>query len=250
MFKRNICLPLLCCVALSAGCKQNEIITFSDLPGANFLRFDSREGWNETLGNLYIDRNFGIFIDEWDIPADTIYVQAKLEGMMSSEPIRIRLKYDYDPEQPHVEVIFRDDYAFAPGEYMAEFKIVVKRPPERDRLFAIPLTFDCENSDIIAGAVERQIFRLNIKDEYTFQTAQITDEVWENAIEPVLGPYSNTKMRFVAYALQRWNLSGLAGGVTLADKQTIVDKLAEYNGAHPGNPLRDENGEIVTFEPI
>ena len=249
MLRNKIYLAAACLTLLLCGCKEEKIFVFHGDPGINFLKYDTRNGWNEVLGNLYFDINFGTFITEWEQSEYTVYVQAKLEGMMSSEPMKIRLTYDFDPEKPHVEVLFRDDYALMPNEYITEFEIVVKRPPVRDQLFGIPVKFDYANSDIVAGAEERQIFRLNVKDEFRFEDAGISQDLWDNMIEPVLGMYSNTKLRFMAYALQRRDLSHMAGGVTDRDRDAIRDKLAEYNDAHPGNPLKDENGDIVTFEP-
>jgi hypothetical protein len=69
-------------------------------------------------------------------------------------------------------------------------------------------------------------------------------------LEPYFGTYSNTKYRFM---LQN------SGGVTEFDTETTTwaqlmsfkimfqNALDEYNAAHPGNPLTDENGNLVSF---
>jgi len=214
------------------------------------LRYSGVMGWNDTNGDMYFTRNFGIFLSDWNVQTDTVYIRAKLEGKMSNEPLRVRLKYNFNPDQPHLELVFRDDYVFKPNEYIAEFQIVIKRPPQTDRTFIAGVTFDFENSDLVAGgALNRQVFELRVSDTYTLENAGLVKEIWEDRIEPSLGAYSNVKLRFVAYALQRQLLTYLGSGVSAYDKQTIVNKLNEYNAAHPGNPLRDENGEIVSFEP-
>ena len=245
--KMRYMILLLC--FLWAGCNENEIIVFGDQPGINFLRYNSYNGWNDEAGDIFIERNFGLFMDQWETPTDTIRVWAKLEGMMSQEPLRVRLTYAFDPANPYVELVFRDDYVFKPHEYLTEFLIVVKRPPERDRVFNINLTFDYEHSDVVPGSNDRQVFRLTISDRLTFDMLRISQELWDNMIAPSLGAYSNVKMRFMSYALQSRDFSGMAGGVTANQRQTILNRLNEYNAAHPGNPLRDENGDVVVFEP-
>ena len=250
MKKRILYLAALCC-ALFAGCNENEILVFDSEPGINFLRYSGVLGWNETsnVGDMYFTRNFGTYINEWNVQTDTVYIRAKLEGKMSDKPLRVHLKYNLNPTD--LELIFRDDYQFQSNEYLIEFQIVIKRPSEIDRTFYAGVSFDFENSDVVAGgATDRQVFVLRVSDTFTLETAGLAEETWKNSVEPLLGAYSNVKLRFIAFALQNRILGYLGtSGLTANNIQTINNALEAYNAANPANPLRDENGELVSFEP-
>ena len=72
---------------------------------------------------------------------------------------------------------------------------------------------------------------------------------WD-ALEKFFGAYSDTKYRFMLEHVD-------AGDVLDADKMSwaklnsykirFINALDEYNAAHPGAPLTDENGVLVTF---
>ena len=69
-------------------------------------------------------------------------------------------------------------------------------------------------------------------------------------LEPFFGTYSNVKYRFM---LENLGDEGELSTETMSWAQLnslrirFQNALNEYNAAHPGNPLTDEYGNLVTF---
>ena len=70
-------------------------------------------------------------------------------------------------------------------------------------------------------------------------------------LEPFFGTYSNVKYRFMLDNLRAEDGTLSAETMTWAKLNSLKirfkNALDEYNAAHPGNPLTDEYGNLVTF---
>ncbi|MEG2228261.1 MAG: hypothetical protein RRY39_07170, partial [Odoribacter sp.] len=97
-----------------------------------------------------------------------------------------------------------------------------------------------------AGTKERQAFVLEISDQLTLDMAKLSERNWERMIEYDFGVYTNTKLRFMVYALQEIDLSS---GLSEEQVDQIRAKLVEYNAAHPGKPVLDDDGQPLVLEP-
>jgi hypothetical protein len=74
---------------------------------------------------------------------------------------------------------------------------------------------------------------------------------WDNLTE-FFKDYSDTKYRFIIDVLQIADFTyGQSNGMTWGEMNNyrlrVIQALQEYNAAHPGNPLTDENNQLVTF---
>jgi hypothetical protein len=74
---------------------------------------------------------------------------------------------------------------------------------------------------------------------------------WENLTE-FFKDYSDTKYRFIIDVLKIGDFTyGKSNGMTWGEMNNyrlqVIQALQEYNAAHPGNPLTDENNQLVTF---
>ena len=74
---------------------------------------------------------------------------------------------------------------------------------------------------------------------------------WGNLTE-FFTNYSDTKYRFIIDVLQIGDFTyGQPNGMTWGQmnyyRLRVIQALQEYNAAHPGNPLTDENNQLVTF---
>lgn len=230
------------------GCTEIQPEKFSDANGINFRSYGT-SGWSDDALGLKRANNFGVNFKEWNAPQDTVTIQVKLEGLTSELPLKIKLKGEKVEKFKMAEVIFADDYAFASGENLAELSVILKRPELADTVYQVNVVVDYAGSDVVAGTKERQKFLLEIKDEMTLKMVQITEADWDESIEWALGPYSKTRLRFVAYALKLTDFRNMAWyGPSSKQQQQVKDKLKEYNDAHPGKPVLDDDGTRLSFD--
>lgn len=72
---------------------------------------------------------------------------------------------------------------------------------------------------------------------------------WDS-LEEFFGSYSNTKYRFMienAEGITEFDADEMTWAELQSYKIKFQNALNDYNTAHPGAPLRDENGVLVTF---
>lgn len=229
------------------GCSEIDPEKFSDAPGVNFMS-KGTSGWSDGVDGLKIAYNFGVNFEEWNAPQDTVILQVKLEGLTSVQPLKIRLKGEKVEKFRLADVVFADDYVFAPGENVAQLSVILKRPELTDTVYQNNIMVDYTASDVVAGTKERQKFLLEVKDELTLKMVQITEGDWAASMEWALGPYSKTRLRFVAYALQLTDFRMMGWyGPSQAQITKVREKLKEYNDTHTGNPILDDDGTPLEF---
>lgn len=72
---------------------------------------------------------------------------------------------------------------------------------------------------------------------------------WDE-LKEFFGEYSNTKYRFMianAGGITEFDTDKLSWGELMNLRIKFQNALQDYNNAHPGNPLKDENGVLVEF---
>lgn len=72
---------------------------------------------------------------------------------------------------------------------------------------------------------------------------------WDK-LQEYFGDYSNTKYRFMianADGITEFDTDQLSWGQLMNLRIKFQNALQAYNDAHPGNPLKDENGVLVEF---
>ena len=107
------------------------------------------------------------------------------------------------------------------------------------------------NSDVAEGIDTLRHYELTITDEVTLDMLGLYEGDWENYIAPYLGPYSENKARFMIMTLKMMNLSILTYGPGYINryKPQLVEALEYYNTMNPDNHLKDENGNLISFDP-
>ncbi len=73
---------------------------------------------------------------------------------------------------------------------------------------------------------------------------------WDS-LQPYFGEYSDTKYRFMltnSGGVGEFSTDTMSWAQLMSFKIRFQNALDEYNAAHPGNPLTDEYGNLVTFE--
>jgi len=101
--------------------------------------------------------------------------------------------------------------------------------------------------------VETSDFKVGVEEERRFTL------IWSDVIakpknwsdlEEFFGSYSDTKYRFMienAGGLTEFDTDEMSWAQLQNYKMKFQNALDDYNAAHPGNPLRDEDGVLVTF---
>lgn len=98
-------------------------------------------------------------------------------------------------------------------------------------------------SDFQVGVEEQKRFTLIWNDILTMPTN------WDD-LEEFFGSYSNTKYRFMienSDGITEFDADTMSWAQLQSYKMKFQNALNDYNDAHPGNPLRDENGVLVSF---
>ena len=230
-----------------AGCTEIEPEKFSAANGVNFMS-KITDGWSDDVDGLKIAYNFGVNFKEWNAPQDTVVIQVKLEGLNNEQPLKIRLKGEKVEKFSMADLVFADDYAFTPGKNTTQLSVILKRPAQTDVVYQTNVMVDYATSDVVAGTKERQKFLLEVKDELTLKMVQITESDWVTSIEKKLGAYSKTRLRFIAYALKLTDFRSMGWyGPSAKQITQVQEKFKEYNDAHIGNPILDDDGTPLVF---
>ena len=129
------------------------------------------------------------------------------------------------------------------GQAKAKFQVVLKRASVLETK-SVRLRIAVEPSADFQKGVNEQ-------DHLTF--------IWNDKIskpknwaelEEFFGAYSDTKYRFMlenAGGISEFSTDTMTWAELQSLKITFQNALNDYNAAHPGNPLTDENGNLVSF---
>jgi len=99
------------------------------------------------------------------------------------------------------------------------------------------------NGDFQAGVNEQNHFTLIWNDILTRPTN------WDE-LEEFFGTYSDVKYRFMienAGGISEFDTDTMSWAQLNSLKIKFQNALNDYNNAHPGNPLRDDDGVLITF---
>jgi hypothetical protein len=151
------------------------------------------------------------------------------------------------------------DYLLKAGTIEAEYPLYLKKTDDfrglPDRSIAFELD---ESSGFLTGAKEYTRLKLVLKDR------EEKPENWDAEPFPYFhlgyffGTYSRVKHQFIITVTGLVVFRVLYQGtpvppneISYFEAQYLQRKcraaLAEYNAAHPEDPLKDENGELITF---
>jgi hypothetical protein len=99
-----------------------------------------------------------------------------------------------------------------------------------------------ESVDFKSGVVERNHLLVKWNDILSMPNN------WDELVE-FFGAFSMVKYRFMINTLgvTEFDTTVMSWAQLMNYKIVLQNALNEYNAANPGNPLRDENGQFVTF---
>lgn len=202
-------------------------------------------------------KSYSFLFEPSTVLEDTVYVKVKTMGTPTN--------YDrYTIGKTVVEGTTAresEDYDFIPGLIPAGkvegyLPIVIYRTDRIKTQDAVLNLTIGETADFKVGVVEDRYFT------YTWSDKISKPANWDTpgfGLMYIFGPYSDVKYRFIIdvlgiaeFPMQTCARCELVPGeytyaAMLDFRAQLVEALQTYNTANPGNPLRDENGNLITF---
>lgn len=238
-------------MALAAACHKYEMKPYGEAPAINFIGSNANGSDSDDAKTLAAETNFGITLPIPDSTnVDTLNVKVRLLGKLQDTPLNIVLKVEKDGDEPMPDLVLLNPYVMPDSAYRMTLKVVVNRPAERHVTYKAKLVVDYALSDVQAGVSELQEYGITVRDELTREMIGVSEADWADLYEAKIGPYSENKARFMVMEFDRVDLGNLMYfGPYPAHVARLQAALEKYNQMYPDNPLKDENGNPIKFEP-
>ena len=235
----GLCLMVLFAAGVITSCSStDEDFYYQDEPR---VRLVGDYVW--AAGSDSITFSFVAYGEE--VTEKEMNVDAQIMGETADRNRVVNLSVDASKTTADASIYtFPSTVTIPAGETKASFPVVLKR----------------------AASLQSKTVRLYIKvdDSNDFKTG-VNEEnhivlIWNDilskpnnwaSLEPFFGTYSDTKYRFMlanSGGAGEFNTDTMSWALLNSYRIRFQNALNEYNAAHPGNPLTDENGQPVTFE--
>ena len=199
------------------GCSTDEDFFYQDEPR---VRWVGEEIW--AVGTDSVTFSFVAY--GMEVTEKTINVDAQVMGNVADHDRTVAI--EVDPQSKGTfPVVLRRDASLQSKAVTLYLKVVA-------------------NSDFKPGVNEENHIRLIWNDILS------RPNNWSD-LEPFFGAYSNVKYRFMltnSGGAGEFSTETMSWAQLMSYKIRFQNALNDYNAAHPGNPLTDENGNLVTFE--
>jgi hypothetical protein len=130
------------------------------------------------------------------------------------------------------------------GAVKATFPVILKRSAALQTKTVRLYLQVAESADFKAGVNEENHIKLIWSDVLQ------KPKNWDT-LEPFFGTYSDVKYRFMlanSNGAGEFSTETMSWAMLNSYRILFQNALNAYNAAHPGNPLTDENNQLVTFE--
>ncbi len=130
------------------------------------------------------------------------------------------------------------------GAVKATFPVILKRSAALQTKTVRLYLQVAESADFKAGVNEENHIKLIWTDVLQ------KPKNWDT-LEPFFGTYSDVKYRFMlanSNGAGEFSTETMSWAMLNSYRILFQNALNAYNAAHPGNPLTDENNQLVTFE--
>jgi len=223
---------ILFVVCLSTSCSHDEEFFYQDQPR---IRIEGPSIW--ALGSDSLEYSFLTNSE------DTVHMDATLHIMGS--------QVDHD-RIANIEVIADKTTASSnlyevpsqvtiPANTTKAFCTIILKRGEILKTKGVRLYVKVNaSSDFQVGVIEQDHLILKWNDMLT------KPKNWSTLSE-YFGTYSDTKYRFIIQTLGTSEYDTTDWALMMNYKMVLTSALNEYNAVHPGAPLTDENGVLVTF---
>ena len=140
------------------------------------------------------------------------------------------------------QYVFPETVTIPAGKLEAPFIVTLKRADLTSGTVSLYFRV-VETNDFKVGVIEQNHFCIKWNDTLS------KPKNWDTELLEFFGEYSLVKYRFIIDTIGFGEFSAKTMSWSELTNYKIIMKTAldEYNDAHPGAPLKDENGQLVTF---
>ncbi|NML21581.1 DUF4843 domain-containing protein [Pseudoflavitalea sp. G-6-1-2] len=233
-----------------AACKKDHTYPFQDVARLQFGL--NNEGLQDTV------KYYSFYYGSDDREADTIWFNIYAMGGITSEDRPYSLEQEMIVGEDNAvagvhyksfsDPSLKDMYVIKANEVSAAVPVVLLRDPSLKQQY-VKLKFRIKGDAVFQPGETRFLWR---RLEFTDKLSR--PQVWDAYAEKYYwGKYSNVKHTFMIRQTGKlWDqefMSELNRNVskTLFWMDKLKQLLIDYNTAHPSEPLRDENNNLVTF---
>lgn len=212
---------------LGSSCQKDDYVQYE--AGYASLRFIYTANGNDSI--IY---SFALHPDQEE---DIVEIPFKLIGLATAQTREVRVEVVQEETTARENDNFHIEGSVLPADSIrGTLKVRVKKTPDlKDNNLIVTLRLG-SNENFMAAPVNENTYRIVLTEQLTQPTS------WP------FGEYSRIKHQFVIQTLgiatdyDKWSTSE-----TIHYTSMMINALYEYNKAHPGHPLTDENGLVVTF---
>jgi hypothetical protein len=254
---KSIIYAILCTLFLVA-CNEKEVPGYA---GDDALYF-----YRGTYGNVNVFQRDSIFYSfltqSGNKPSDTVYVDIRTMGMPQNYERQIAIEQtnmggEFDAQAGVHYVDFRDSelqklLRIPAGAVMYKMPVVLLRDASLQTKIVNLKIKIVENEYFKAGIDEQASFIPKFSDQLlpSVNWRPGSTDGWTT----VFGAYGTEKHRFVINYVGFTDFDGDVSSYPLAVRRYLNEqarkKLTEYNAAHPGDELKEANGDRVSFPVI
>ena len=140
------------------------------------------------------------------------------------------------------QYVFPETVTIPAGKLEAPFIVTLKRADLTSGTVSLYFRV-VETNDFKVGVIEQNHFCIKWNDTLS------KPKNWDTELLEFFGEYSLVKYRFIidTIGFGEFSATSMSWSELTNYKIIMTTALDEYNDAHPGEPLKDENGLLVTF---
>ncbi|UYQ94176.1 DUF4843 domain-containing protein [Chitinophaga horti] len=194
------------------------------------------------------------------VPTDSVVFTAMVLGNTTAQDRRFVLKAiggDTNRVKQGVHYEF-GDYTIRGNGYTDTFAIYIKRTNDFKVNGARIVFGVSETGDLKRGLIESSKVTIILKDIFAKPAHWDVDPYPYTKLSTYFGVYSNVKFQFITTVIGKAPIFRVLSAGTLKEgevdfttvtyyKNSCIKQLNVYNAANPGNPLRDENNNLITI---
>ena len=232
------CLLLITACFLAACSSTDEDFFYQDEPR---VRLVGDYVWAAGTDSI----TFSFVAYPSDVTEMEMSVDAQIMGEVADHNRVVNLSVDDSKTTATASMYtFPSTVTIPAGEAKATFPVVLKRDASlTSKKVRLYIKVD-DSSDFKTGVNEENHITLIWSDVLS------KPNNWSD-LEPFFGTYSDTKYRFMltnSDGAGEFSTETMSWALLNSYRIRFQNALNEYNAAHPGNPLTDENGQLITFE--
>lgn len=239
------CISMFTVLFSISSCEENQMDDYDNTPAIYFTRND---GQSDSI-------NYSFFVMKSTIKRDTVHVRVYSMGKRTNydRPIEIVQTNKDKPNaaKPGVHYVAFDDmevknsFCIAAEKVYVDLPIIVLRDP----------SLSSQEKRLELSVKENKYFNIGISEWSKF-VVTISDltakpKLWDSFWIYFFGKsWGVVKMRFIVESTgySEWESRPLDYSYLTWLSATARQALLDYNSAHPGDPLKETNGDIISLD--